>query len=62
MSPLPSDSEDLEIEAKDYLLAQFEKVHRVKNKWKINFKDAVLHCNGKEFVFDKVVGELDRDW
>ena len=49
-------------EAKDFLLAQYEKVHRVRNKWKIGFKDAVLHFNGKEYVFDKVVGELDRDW
>ena len=56
------DDETQEIEAKDFLLAQYEKVHRIRNKWKITFKDAVLHFNGKEYVFDKVVGELDRDW
>lgn len=63
LSPLSNDySEEQEIEAKDFLLAQYEKVHRIRNKWKITFKDAVLHFNGKEYVFDKVVGELDRDW
>jgi transcription initiation factor TFIIA large subunit len=54
--------EHLEGETKDFLLAQYEKVHRVKNKWKCTFKDAILHINGKEYVFEKVVGELERDW
>jgi transcription initiation factor TFIIA large subunit len=54
--------EHLEMETKDFLLAQYEKVHRVKNKWKCTFKDAILHINGKEYVFEKVVGELERDW
>lgn len=62
LSPLLSDSNDLEADVKDFLLAQYEKVHRVKNKWKIHLKDAILHTNGREFVFDRVVGELDRDW
>ncbi len=52
----------LENVTKDFLLAQYEKVHRVRNKWKCTFKDAILHLNGKEYVFDKVVGELERDW
>ena len=52
----------LENTTKDFLLAQYEKVHRVRNKWKCTFKDAILHLNGKEYVFDKVVGELERDW
>jgi transcription initiation factor TFIIA large subunit len=51
-----------ETEAKDFLLAQYEKVHRVRNKWKCTFKDAILHINEKEYVFEKVVGELERDW
>lgn len=62
LSPLSSESGDHETETKDFLLAQYEKVHRVRNKWKVTFKDAVLHNNGKEYVFDRVVGELDRDW
>lgn len=47
---------------KDVLYTQYEKVHRVKSKWKCNFKDAVLLLNGKEYVFDRIVAELERDW
>lgn len=57
-----SEEEAADPETDDYLLAQYEKVHRVKTKWKVIFKDAILHCNGKEMVFEKVTGELDRDW
>lgn len=49
-------------EIKDFLYTKYEKVHRVKSKWKCNFKDAVLQINGKEYIFDKIVGELERDW
>jgi transcription initiation factor TFIIA large subunit len=61
LSELSKDS-NLENECKDTLYAQYEKVHRVKNKWKCSFKDAVLQINGKEYVFDKVTGELERNW
>lgn len=63
LSSLSEDNEEeADQESSDYLLAQYEKVHRVRNKWKVVFKDAILHCNGKEYVFEKVTGELDRDW
>ena len=61
LSSLASESNEQE-EAKDFLLAQYEKVHRIRNKWKIIFIDAILRLNGNEYLFDKVVGELDRDW
>ena len=61
LSSLSSESNEQE-EAKDFLLAQYEKVHRIRNKWKIIFIDAILRLNGKEYLFEKVVGELDRDW
>ena len=51
-----------EDEGRDFLYTQYEKVHRVKSKWKCNFKDAVLQINGKEYIFDRIVGELERDW
>ena len=61
LSSLSNESNEQE-EAKDFLLAQYEKVHRIRNKWKIIFIDAILRLNGNEYLFDKVVGELDRDW
>ncbi len=62
LSELSAESYKDEAEGKDYLYAQYDKVHRVKNKWKCSFKDAILQINGKEYIFEKVVGELERDW
>lgn len=62
LSELSADSAKDDAEAKDFLYAQYEKVHRVKNKWKCTFKDAVLQINGREYIFDRVNGELERDW
>ena len=63
ISSLNSDNDD-EAQEKysDFLIAQYEKVHRVKSKWRINLKDVILHCNGKEMVFERITGELKRDW
>lgn len=46
------------------LLAQYEKVKRIRNRWKITFKDAVLknQSDGKEYIFEKITGEFERDW
>lgn len=60
-----SDVEKSEDEAKDNgskLLGQYEKVKRIRNRWKITFKDAVLKHDGKEHIFEKITGEFERDW
>ena len=40
----------------DTILCTYDKVQRVKNKWKCTLKDGVLNANGKEWLFHK--GEL----
>ncbi len=62
LSSLSNDSNNCDNDGRDFLYTQYEKVHRVKSKWKCNFKDAVLQINGKEYIFDKITGELERDW
>lgn len=62
LSDLTADSIKDDVEGRDFLYAQYDKVHRIKNKWKCSFKDAVLQINGKEYIFDKICGELERDW
>jgi len=37
----------------------YDKVQRVKNKWKCTLKDGVLLVNGKEYVFHKATGEYE---
>jgi len=63
LSELEDDNEEEEDkESKDYLLCQYEKVHRVKTKWKVTLNEVVLHAKGKEFVYKKLNGDLERDW
>jgi transcription initiation factor TFIIA large subunit len=40
-----ADEEDEEI---DHVLCTYDKVQRVKNKWKCTLKDGIMSANGKE--------------
>eukprot|EP01133_Synstelium_polycarpum_P016661 gene16661-19799_t len=40
-----------------FVLCQYEKVSRIKNKRKCNFKDGVMHLNGRDTLFHKANGE-----
>ncbi len=54
--------EEEDKDSKDYLLCQYEKVHRVKTKWKVTLNEVILHAKGKEYVYKKLNGDLERDW
>ncbi|KAH8597498.1 transcription factor IIA, alpha/beta subunit [Bisporella sp. PMI_857] len=41
------------------MLCMYDKVQRVKNKWKCVMKDGVLTVNGKDYVFHKANGEYE---
>ncbi|KAL2756732.1 hypothetical protein ACRALDRAFT_1062416 [Sodiomyces alcalophilus JCM 7366] len=41
------------------MLCMYDKVQRVKNKWKCVLKDGVLTVNGKEYIFHKATGEYE---
>ncbi|EME46425.1 hypothetical protein DOTSEDRAFT_110198, partial [Dothistroma septosporum NZE10] len=43
----------------DNILCTYDKVQRVKNKWKCTLKDGVMSVNGKEWVFHKGMGEFE---
>ncbi|KAL2015709.1 hypothetical protein VTK56DRAFT_5010 [Thermocarpiscus australiensis] len=53
------EEEDEEESMGHMMLCMYDKVHRVKNKWKCNLKDGVLTVNGKEYVFHKATGEYE---
>ncbi|KAK3488849.1 transcription factor IIA, alpha/beta subunit [Neurospora hispaniola] len=54
------DDDDEEDEASGWImLCLYDKVQRVKNKWKCTLKDGVLTVNGKEYVFHKANGEYE---
>lgn len=43
----------------DTILCTYDKVQRVKNKWKCTLKDGVMNVKGKEWVFHKGTGEFE---
>ena len=43
----------------DSILCTYDKVQRVKNKWKCTLKDGIMSVNGKEWVFHKGMGEFE---
>ncbi|KAJ4297063.1 transcription factor IIA subunit alpha [Collariella sp. IMI 366227] len=53
------DDEDDDDAMGHMMLCMYDKVQRVKNKWKCILKDGVLTVNGKEYVFHKATGEYE---
>lgn len=43
----------------DLVIALYDKVQRVKNKWKITLKDGIISVQGKDYVFHKCNGEFE---
>lgn len=40
----------------DIVFCVWDKVQRVKNKWKTTFKDGMIHINGRDYLFAKCNG------
>lgn len=54
------DGDDDDDEANGHImLCTYDKVQRVKNKWKCVMKDGVLTVNGTEYVFHRATGEYE---
>lgn len=43
----------------DIVFCTYDKVARVKNKWKCILKDGMVHVNGKDYLFSKCTGEFE---
>ncbi|ORY30594.1 transcription factor IIA, alpha/beta subunit-domain-containing protein [Naematelia encephala] len=54
-----SDDEGEEEGDIDIVFCVYDKVQRVKNKWKTVFKEGVVHINGKDYLFAKCNGEFE---
>ncbi|KAJ5288186.1 Transcription factor IIA alpha/beta subunit [Penicillium angulare] len=55
---LADDADDDEADGQ-VMLCTYDKVQRVKNKWKCTLKDGILTSGGKEYVFHKGQGEFE---
>ncbi|KAF9883702.1 hypothetical protein FE257_003040 [Aspergillus nanangensis] len=56
---LVNDDHDAEDAVGQVMLCTYDKVQRVKNKWKCTLKDGILTTGGKEYVFHKGQGEFE---
>ncbi|KAJ9646339.1 transcription factor IIA subunit alpha [Coniosporium apollinis] len=43
----------------DHMVCTYDKVNRVKNKWKCTLKDGILHANNKDYLFHKASGDFE---
>jgi len=43
----------------DIVFCTYDKVARVKNKWKCILKDGMIHISGKDYLFAKCTGEFE---
>jgi len=53
------DDNDDENETEHLILCQYEKVTRIKNKWKCSLKDGIINVNGKDYLFQKATGDFE---
>lgn len=53
-----SDDEDGDQEGQ-IMLCLYDKVQRVKNKWKSNLKEGIANIDGRDYVFQKATGESE---
>lgn len=54
-----SGSDDEDDEGNNVILCVYDKVQRVKNKWKCVLKDGLLTVGGRDYVFHKATGEYE---
>lgn len=48
------------ISFRNYPLQYFKQITRSRNKWKFHFKDGIMNLKGKDYVFQKAIG--DAEW
>ncbi|KAJ3100469.1 transcription factor IIA subunit alpha [Phlyctochytrium planicorne] len=59
-SDLDDDESDEEEKEYDHIiLCQYEKVSRIKNKWKCVLRDGIINVNGKDYLFNKANGDFE---
>ena len=57
--PDPADDENNEENVTQIMLCTYDKVQRVKNKWKCTLKDGIVRVGGTDYVFHKGQGEFE---
>ncbi|KAF8635197.1 hypothetical protein AX17_003973 [Amanita inopinata Kibby_2008] len=53
------DAEEGTVGETDIVFCTYDRVARVKNKWKCILKDGMIHINGRDYLFAKCTGEFE---
>lgn len=54
-----ADDDEAIFETDNQIVCQYDKIQRVKNRWRFCLKDGIMHLHGRDFVFQKATGEGD---
>ncbi|KAJ3103445.1 transcription factor IIA subunit alpha [Phlyctochytrium bullatum] len=58
-SDLDDEDSEEEQDSEHIILCQYEKVSRIKNKWKCVLRDGIVNVNGKDYLFNKANGDFE---
>lgn len=53
------DDSDMTAGASSFILCQYEKVQRSRNRWKCTFKDGIVHVNNLDYAFHRATAEFE---
>ena len=53
-----NDPEEL-FDTENVVVCQYEKISRVRNKWRFYLKDGIMNIQGRDYVFLKASGEAE---
>merc|ERR1719481_209975 len=56
---IPDEDANELFETHNVMVCQYEKVTRARNKWKFHLKDGIMNLNGRDYVFQKALGEAE---
>jgi transcription initiation factor TFIIA large subunit len=59
-SPGSNNSNSDLFDTENVIVCQYDKITRIKNKWKFHLKDGIMNINGKDYLFSKANG--DAEW
>ena len=54
-----NDCNNLSYFSANVVVCQWDKIGRARNKWKFHLKDGIMNLNGKDYVFQKAIGEAE---
>merc|ERR1712098_750286 len=56
---IPDEDASELFETDNVMVCQYEKVTRARNKWKFHLKDGIMNLNGRDYVFQRALGEAE---